>query len=100
MIFHENRLLTEDSHEISYLIFFEKLGKMSQKLSSAAFVIGALKVNNERSRSKSYNYKYGNCSKIWSTIFLLFSNKMTSRLEFSKCLLQWQTGKTLIRLLL
>ena len=32
-------------HEISYLIFFRKLGKMSQNLSSAAVVIGALRVN-------------------------------------------------------
>ena len=40
MIFHENRLLADDSHEISYLIFFRKLGK-----SSAAGVIGALRVN-------------------------------------------------------
>ena len=45
MIFHENRLLADDSHEISYLIFFEKLEKMSQNLSSAAVVIGALRVN-------------------------------------------------------
>ena len=37
MIFH-------DSHEISYLIFFRKLGKMSQNVSSAAIVIGALRV--------------------------------------------------------
>ena len=44
MIFHENRLPADDSHEISYLIFFRKLGKMSQNLSSAAVVIGALKV--------------------------------------------------------
>ena len=36
MIFHENRLLTDDSHEISYLIFFGKLGKMLQNLSSTA----------------------------------------------------------------
>ena len=42
MIFHENRLL--DSHEISYL-FFRKLGKMTQNLSSAAVVIGASRVN-------------------------------------------------------
>ena len=41
MIFHENRLLADDSHEISYLIFL-KLEKMSQNLSSAAVVIGAL----------------------------------------------------------
>ena len=45
MIFHENRLLADDSHEISYL-FFRKLGKMSQNLSSAAAVIGDLRVNN------------------------------------------------------
>ena len=44
MIFHENRLLADDSHEISYLNFFRKLGKMSQNLSSAAVVIGALRV--------------------------------------------------------
>ena len=37
--------LADDSHEISYLIFFRKLGKMSQNLSSAAVVIGALRVN-------------------------------------------------------
>ena len=42
MIFHENRLLADDSHVISYLIFFRKLGKMSRILSSAAVVIGAL----------------------------------------------------------
>ena len=42
MIFHENRLLADDSHEISYLIF-PKFGKMSQNLSSAAIVIGALR---------------------------------------------------------
>ena len=44
MIFHENRLLADDSHETSYLIFFEKLGKMLQSLSPAAVVIGALRV--------------------------------------------------------
>ena len=44
MIFHENRLLADDSHEISYLIFFHKLGKIWQNLKSAAVVIGALKV--------------------------------------------------------
>ena len=43
MIFHENRLLADNSHEISYL-FFRKLGKMLQNLSSAAVVIGALRV--------------------------------------------------------
>ena len=41
MIFHENRLLADDSHETSFLIFVPKFSKMSQNLSSAAFVIGA-----------------------------------------------------------
>ena len=47
MVFHENRLLADDSHEIhvSYIIFFRKFEKMSQNLSSAAVVIGALRVN-------------------------------------------------------
>ena len=44
MKFHEIRLLADDSHEISYLIF-RKLGKISQNLLSAAVVIGALRVN-------------------------------------------------------
>ena len=41
MMFHENCLLADDSHKISYLIFFQKLEKMSQNLLSAAAVIGA-----------------------------------------------------------
>ena len=41
MIFYENLLLAEDSHEISYLILLEK---MLRNLSSAAVVIGALRV--------------------------------------------------------
>ena len=41
MIFYENCLLADNSHEIPYLIFFRKLGN----LSSAAVVIGALRVN-------------------------------------------------------
>ena len=44
MIFHENRLLADDTHVISYLNFCRKLGKMSQNLSSAAVVIVALRV--------------------------------------------------------
>ena len=39
MIFHENRLPADNSHEISYL--FLKI-KMSQNLSFAAIVNGAL----------------------------------------------------------
>ena len=44
MIFHENRLLADDSHILSYLIFFRKLGTMAKNLSSAVVVIGAVKV--------------------------------------------------------
>ena len=40
---HENRLLADDSHEISCLIS-SKSGKISPNLSSAAVVIGALRV--------------------------------------------------------
>ena len=45
MIFHENRLLADDSHVISCLFFSQKLGKIKQNLSSAAVVIGPLRVN-------------------------------------------------------
>ena len=43
-MFHEKRLLADDSHEISLFCFFQKLGKMSQNLSSAAVVIGDCRV--------------------------------------------------------
>ena len=46
MIVHENRPLSDDSHEKSYLIF-SKIGEDVSNLSSAAVVIGALRVNNE-----------------------------------------------------
>ena len=46
MIFHENRLLADNSHEISYLIIFN-LEKMSPNLSSAVVLIGALRVNEQ-----------------------------------------------------
>ena len=46
MIFHENRLLVDNSPEISCLIFFQKLRKLSQNLSSAVVKRdGALRVN-------------------------------------------------------
>ena len=45
MAFHENSPLTDDSYEISYLIFFENR-EISKNLSSATVVIGALRVNN------------------------------------------------------
>ena len=43
MIFHENRLLADDYHEIPYHIFLE-FGKMSKNMLSGAVVIGALRV--------------------------------------------------------
>ena len=45
MIFHDNRLLADYSHELSIIPdFFRKLEKMLQNLSSAAVVIGTLRV--------------------------------------------------------
>ena len=52
MIFHENCLLADNSHEMSFLIF-SNLGKM-ENLSSAAVVIDALRVN---SQSNSMTFK-------------------------------------------
>ena len=51
MIFDENRLPADDSHEISYLFFSLKLGKMSQNLSSAAVVIRTLRFNYQHARN-------------------------------------------------
>ena len=55
MIFHENHLLADDSHEISDLIFFQKLGKMLKKLLSAAVVIGPLRVKTNVVCCPSFN---------------------------------------------
>ena len=44
MIFHENCLLADNSHEISYLNCFQKLEKMSENLLSVAVQIGDLRV--------------------------------------------------------
>ena len=46
MIFHENRLLADHSHEITNLIF-PKIQKDVENFSSAAVVIGALRDNND-----------------------------------------------------
>ena len=52
MIFHENRLLADDSYDISYL-FFTKIRKGVAKFFAAAVVIGAL-------RSKEIEMYMGN----------------------------------------
>ena len=44
MVFHENRLLAENSHEIIISYFIKELEMMSQNLSSATVVIGASRV--------------------------------------------------------
>ena len=46
MIFHENRLLADNSHVISCFYFFLKIRKNLQNLLSAAVVIGALRIIN------------------------------------------------------
>ena len=46
MIFHENRLLADDSHEIPYLIFFKKSWKMLKNVLSAAVVTDVLRFKN------------------------------------------------------
>ena len=45
MIFHENCLLADDSHELSYLFFLEIWKKNVAKIDVSAVVIGALRVN-------------------------------------------------------
>ena len=54
MIFHDNRLPADDSHEISYLIFAEKKRYISQNWESAAVVIGALRVKTPALKAKFY----------------------------------------------
>ena len=50
MIFHENRLLAGRRFSCNIIPYFcRKLGKMSQNLSPAAVVIGALRVDRFRS---------------------------------------------------
>ena len=75
MIFHENCLLADDSHIISYLIFGRKLGKMSQNLSSAAVVIGSLRVNSARQFSHLiiFLYVHVSFSKYIITIIIILS---------------------------
>ena len=58
MIFHENHLLADNSHEISYLIFFPKIRKMLRKLSSAAVVIGAVRVKEQHFMTDLVEGKY------------------------------------------
>ena len=56
MIVYENPLPADDSHEISCLIFYRKLGKMSKILSSDTVVIDTLRVKSA-SRSMGLTHK-------------------------------------------
>ena len=44
MLLHGNRLLADDSHKISYLIFVENSEKSRKNVSSAEVLIGTLRV--------------------------------------------------------
>ena len=79
MIFHEN------SHEISYLIFFRKLGKMSGNLSSAAVVIDALRVN-------TFIY-YSGSSNIIDIVYLYLTSPMALCCVLEQDTLFSQLGK-------
>ena len=57
MIFHDNRQLADDSHDISYLIFFENWERFRKKLSSAAVVTGALRVNTLKGIDRLPSYR-------------------------------------------
>ena len=48
MVFHENRLLADDSHEIPFPISFENYEEFLQNLSSAAVVVGALRIKDQK----------------------------------------------------
>ena len=50
MILHENRLLADDSHVLL------KMGKVSQNLSSAAVVIGILRVKSVHFKNRRFKY--------------------------------------------
>ena len=50
MILHENRLLADDSHVLL------KMGKVSQNLSSAAVVIGVLRVKSVHFKNRRFKY--------------------------------------------
>ena len=45
MTFHDNRLLADDPHEITYLIFSKIRKDVAKNLSSVAVVVGTLSAN-------------------------------------------------------
>ena len=67
MIFHENRLLADDSRELLYMylvVFFRNIGNMSQNVLSAVVVIGAFRVK------QSYDADQTNVCAGWSAPLL------------------------------
>ena len=79
MIFHENRLPADDSHEIPYLISFRKLGEKSQYLSSAAVVIGALRVKIASLIAESPIYSYQVKDRVADTLECFMSKYIVSK---------------------
>ena len=67
MIFHENRLLADDSHEISYHIIL-KIRKDVAK--SATVVIGALRVIITLSQKNIFQINFEKCSNKRSKLVL------------------------------
>ena len=65
MIFHENRLLADDSHEYQTLSF-SKIGKDVAKFVVCCNVIGALRI-----KPSSKNF-FTNCSKVVLLLWILF----------------------------
>ena len=69
--------------------------KHFEKVMSIVLLLGQIHLIQD---NHNYLYDYGKCSKILNTSFSVL--KLKSGLEFTKCLSEYQTGKTLIRLLL
>ena len=80
MIFQENCLLADGSHEISYLIFV-KTRKNVQNLSSAAVVIGALRVKITNTVKPAQNSH----SKIDKTKILMTNGSLMKVVNIAEC---------------
>ena len=75
MIFHENRLQADNSHVTSYLIFYRKLGNILQNLSSAAVMIGALRVNGYSvlvAQTTKIDKNYPACKRVKCIIYYVY----------------------------
>ena len=80
MIFHENCLLADNSHVISYLIFVENWERFPKILSSAAVVIGALRVKTGHHRPANERQVNGWLYAVWLEVTFVvgFANSLDS----------------------